>query len=196
MISRLTGNLISSTPVCVEDVGGVGFELQVAERDRGGLAQVAGEVSFFTYMHVREDRISLFGFLRVEDRDLFVRLLAVSGIGPRSALGIMGEQSAENIIRAIRGEDSAFLCRLPGLGKKTAERLIMELKDKLEDVEVEPGSGDLAPALREEAILALTSLGMTRMAAQKALERIDWTDSDMTRVETIVREALRQARAS
>jgi Holliday junction DNA helicase RuvA len=196
MISRLRGNLLSSTPVCVVDVGGVGFELLVTERDRGSLAQAVGEVSFFTYTYVREDRLSLFGFLKAEDRELFVRLIEVSGIGPRIALGIMSEQSAENIVRAIRGEDNAFLCRLPGLGKKTAERLIMELKDKLRDVEVEAGEGEIAPALREEAILALTSLGMTRMAVQQLLARIDWTDSDMTSVEAIVREALRNARTS
>jgi Holliday junction DNA helicase RuvA len=180
----------------VVDVGGVGFELLVTERDRGSLAQAVGEVSFFTYTYVREDRLSLFGFLKAEDRELFVRLIEVSGIGPRIALGIMSEQSAENIVRAIRGEDNAFLCRLPGLGKKTAERLIMELKDKLRDVEVEAGEGEIAPALREEAILALTSLGMTRMAVQQLLARIDWTDSDMTSVEAIVREALRNARTS
>lgn len=196
MISRLRGNLISSTPVCVVDVGGVGFELQVTERDRASLAQTAGDVAFFTYMYVREDRISLFGFLSTEDRELFTRLIEVSGIGPRIALGIMGEQTPENIVRAIRGEDSTFLCRLPGLGKKTAERLIMELKDKLKDVEVEPGPGELAPAIREEAILALTSLGMTRMAVQQLLERIDWSQSDMSSVEAIVREALRHASAS
>lgn len=196
MISRLRGKLVSAAPVCVVDVGGVGFELLVTERDRGALAQAAGEVAFFTYMYVREDRISLFGFLKAEDRDLFTRLIEVSGIGPRIALGIMGEQPSGNIVRAIRGEDVAFLCGLPGLGKKTAERLIMELKDKLKDVEVEAGSGDLAPAVREEAILALTSLGMTRMAVQQLLERIDWADSDMTSVEAIVREALRHASAS
>ncbi len=196
MISRLRGNLISATPVCVVDVGGVGFELLVTERDRGALTQAAGEVAFFTYMYVREDRISLFGFLKTEDRDLFMRLIEVSGIGPRIALGIMGEQPSENIVRAIRGEDAAFLCGLPGLGKKTAERLIMELKDKLKDVEIEAGPGELAPAVREEAILALTSLGMTRMAVQQLLERIDWAESDMTSVEAIVREALRHASAS
>jgi Holliday junction DNA helicase RuvA len=196
MISRLRGNLIAATPVCVVDVGGVGFELLVTERDRSVLAAASGEVAFFTYMYVREDRISLFGFLNAADRDLFMRLIEVSGIGPRIALGIMGEQPSENIVRAIRGGDNAFLCGLPGLGKKTAERLIMELKDKLKGVEVQAGPGELAPAVREEAILALTSLGMTRMAVQQLLERIDWTESDMTSVEAIVREALRHASAS
>jgi Holliday junction DNA helicase RuvA len=196
MISRLKGNLLASAPVCVVDVGGVGFELQITERDRGALGRAAGEVSFFTYMHVREDKIALFGFLSADDRDFFTRLIDVSGIGPRIALGIMSEQSAENIVRAIRAGDHAFLCRLPGLGKKTAERLVMELKDKLDDVAVETVATGPASALRDEAILALTSLGMTRMAAQQLLDKIDWTDSDMMSVEAVVKEALGHTSAS
>jgi Holliday junction DNA helicase RuvA len=180
----------------VVDVGGVGFELQVTERDRGALMQAAGEVSFYTYMHVREDKISLFGFLSVGDRELFTRLIDVSGIGPRIALGIMSEQSADHIVRAIRAGDNAFLCRLPGLGKKTVERLVMELKDKLDDLDTVPATGGPAPALRDEAILALTSLGMTRMAAQQLLDKIDWADSEMMSVEAIVREALGHTSAS
>jgi Holliday junction DNA helicase RuvA len=150
-------------------------------------------VSFHTYLHVREDRIALYGFLRGQDRELFTRLIDVSGIGPRTALGIMAEESAERIVRAIRGEDHGFLCRLPGLGKRTAERLVVELKDKLADLEMEPAETEPVAALRDDAILALTSLGMPRHAAQRALERIDWARPEMSSLEAIIKEALKHA---
>jgi Holliday junction DNA helicase RuvA len=193
MISHLQGTLISASPACVVDVGGVGFEVQVTEKDRVLLARKAGEVSFHTHLYVREDRIVLYGFLRLEDRGLFTRLIEVSGIGPRTALGIMAQESAERIVRAIRGEDHAFLCRLPGLGKRTAERLIVELKDKLGDLAVGAEEPASAGSLRDEALLALTSLGMPRHAAQRALERIDWKRPDASDLETVIKEALKNA---
>ncbi len=193
MISHLRGTLISSVPSCVVEVGGVGFEVQVTEKDRGLLARRTDEVEFHTHLYVREDRIVLYGFLRMEDRGLFTRLIEVSGIGPRTALGIMAQESAERIARAIRGEDHAFLCRLPGLGKKTAERLVMELKDKLEDLEKGAAETEPAGSLRDEAMLALTTLGMPRHAAQRALERIDWKRADASDLESVIKEALKHA---
>jgi Holliday junction DNA helicase RuvA len=193
MISRIRGTLLSSTPSCVVNVGGVGFEILVTEKDRSLLSRASGEVSFHTYLHVREDRIALYGFLRAEDRELFTRLIDVSGIGPRTALGIMAEESAARIVGAIRNEDNGFLCRLPGLGRKTAERLVLELKDKLADLEMVPSEIEPLTALREEAILALTSLGMPRQAAQRALERVDWSATDASDLEAVIKEALKHA---
>jgi Holliday junction DNA helicase RuvA len=103
----------------------------------------------------------------------------------------MAEHPAGRIINAVRGEDHAFLRGLPGLGKKTAERLVMELKDKLEDVAAEPAPGEPAPALRDEAMLALMSLGMPRQTAQRVLEKMDWSTADSTNLESIIKEALR-----
>ena len=193
MISRVRGTLLSSSPACVVNVGGVGFEILITEKDRNLLARASGEVSFYTYLHVREDRIALYGFLRGEERELFTRLIDVSGIGPRTALGVMAEEPAERIVRAIRNEDHAFLRRLPGLGRKTAERLILELKDKLADLEMETTEAEPLTALREEAILALTSLGMPRQAAQRALERVDWATTDTSSLEAVIKEALKHA---
>ncbi|UCG51122.1 MAG: Holliday junction branch migration protein RuvA [Candidatus Latescibacterota bacterium] len=193
MISHLKGTLFTAAPTCVVSVGGVGFELQIPEKDRSLLSKASGEVSFHTYLYVREDRLTLFGFLREEDRELFMRLIEVSGIGPRIALGVLGEHTAERIVRAIRDGDQAFLCRLPGLGKKTAERLIVDLKDKLMRVEAEFEATEPASALREEAILALTSLGMPKIAAQRALEKVDWGSADQSSLESIVKEALKHA---
>jgi Holliday junction DNA helicase RuvA len=193
VIAHIRGKLLSSSPACVVEVGGVGFELQIAEKDRHLLARASGEVAFHTYLHVREDRITLFGFLRAEDRALFTKLIDVTGVGPRTALGVMAEEPAERIVRAIRSEDQGFLCRLPGLGKKTAERLVLELKDKLEGFEMEAEEVEPAATLRDEAILALASLGMPRHAAQRALERIDWSRPESSDLETVIKEALKHA---
>lgn len=193
MIAHVRGKLLSSSPTCVVEVGGVGFELLITEKDRALLSRGSGEAAFHTYLHVREDRITLFGFLRAEDRTLFTRLIDVTGVGPRTALAIMAEEPAERIVRAIRGEDHAFLCRLPGLGKKTAERLVLELKDKLEDLEAAPVGAEPGASLRDEAVLALTSLGMPRHAAQRALERIDWSRPEASDLETVIKEALKHA---
>jgi Holliday junction DNA helicase RuvA len=193
MISRVRGTLASASPDCVVMVGGVGLELQIPEKDRAILARAGGEVDFFTYLYVREDRLTLFGFLHEEDRELFLKLIGVSGIGPRIALAVLAEHPATRIVQAIRGEDHAFLCRVPGLGKKTAERVVVELKDKLPAVDVEIGAAGPASALREEAVLALASLGMPKIAAQKALEKINWGKIDDSSLESIVREALKHA---
>ena len=193
MIAHIRGKLLSSSPSCVVEVGGVGFEVHITEKDRTLLGRASGDVSFHTYLHVREDRITLFGFLRAEERELFTRLIDVSGVGPRTALGIMAEEPAERIVRAVRSGDHAFLCRLPGLGKKTAERLVLELKDKLEHLEMERAEAEPVAMLRDEAILALTSLGMPRQTAQRALERIDWSRAEAADLEEIIKEALKHA---
>jgi Holliday junction DNA helicase RuvA len=144
---------------------------------------------------VREDRLTLFGFLRREDRELFTRLIDVSGIGPRTALGILGTHSTGRVVQAITQGDHGFLCKLPGLGRKTSERLTMELKDKLSALEVKLPSEQLAeaPALREEAVQALTTLGMTRGAAEEALDKIDWKSEVDSSLSDIVKQALKMA---
>jgi Holliday junction DNA helicase RuvA len=133
--------------------------------------------------------------LRREDRELFAQLIEVSGIGPKIAVKILGEHPTARIVEAVRSEDHAFLRKLPGLGRKTAERLTVELKDKLEKFETVGGTPeeDTPTALREEAILALTTLGMQRGAAEKALEEIEWRSQDASDLASIVKQALRHA---
>lgn len=195
MISHLRGTLLSVSPACVVSVGGVGFELQLPEKDRGLLGSVQSEVSFYTYLHVREDQLTLFGFLDASDRHLFLKLIGVSGIGPRSALGMLSESSSSHIVRAIQNGDNGYLCKLPGLGRKTAERLVMELKDKLQDfaLETAPDSAGAAGNLRQEALLALTSLGMNRNAAERALDDVEWGSKQKSDLESIIKEALKHA---
>jgi Holliday junction DNA helicase RuvA len=173
MISRVRGTLESVEPVCVVSVGGVGFELQIPEKDRAALKGVSGEVSLHTYLYVREDRLTLFGFRNAE----------------------VGEHPTARIVEAVRSEDHAFLCGLPGLGRKTAERLTVELKDKLGHLAVTEGAATtgVPSNLREEAILALTTLGMQRGVAERALEHVDWKSKDESSLASIVKQALRHA---
>lgn len=194
MIAHIQGRLLSAGPTCVVDVGGVGFALLIPEKDRESLSPDDSEVLFHTYLYVREDRLTLFGFLREMDRRLFLKLIDVSGIGPKLALGMISLHPCDRIAAAIKNGDSAFLRSLPGLGKKTAERLVVELADKLEDVETTPEKPGAPSAIRDDVILALTSLGMTKHAAEAALDRMKrWPDDESVSVEDVVKEALKYA---
>ena len=194
MIAQIRGRLLSAHPTCVVDVGGVGFELQVPEKDKELLRPDETDVLFYTYLYVREDRLTLFGFLNRQDRTLFLKLIDVTGIGPKLALGIIAMHPAGRIVAAVKGGDAAFLKSLPGLGKKTAERLIVELADKLDDIEAVPQPAGAPSALKDEVILALTSLGMSRRAAETALDKLDWRpEDDSISVEDVVKEALKYA---
>ena len=196
MIARLRGRLLSNDPTCIVEVGGVGFDLQVPEKDRYGLTP-GNEAMFFTYLYVREDRLVLFGFLTQDDRDLFIRLIEVSGVGPKIAVNMLGEHATARIVEAIRKEDHAFLCRLPGLGKKTAERLTVELKDKLDHLgsTTVTGAARAGHEVREEVILALTTLGVTRSVAEKAIDKVDQETQETQNVPDIVKEALKHTSA-
>jgi Holliday junction DNA helicase RuvA len=191
MIGRLRGRIVSAHPACVVEVGGVGFQLAIPEKDRERLSPADGETLFHTHLVVREDRLSLFGFLEREDRDLFLKLIDVSGVGPRIALAVLSLHPAARIVGAIRGGETAFLSKIPGIGKKTAERIAMELADKLGDFDAGRDEPAAPPSVRDEVILALTSLGMTRGAAEGALDRMDWNPGENVAVEEIVRRALR-----
>jgi len=191
MIARVRGRVVSVEPRCIVDVGGIGLELAIPEKDREVLGPVDGETVFHTHLVVREDSLSLFGFLRREDRDLFLKLISVSGVGPKIGLGVLSQQTAARVASAIRGGDSVFLSRIQGIGKKTAERIIVELADKMESF---IGTAEPLPAVtgvRDEVLRALTSLGMTRGAAEGVLDRMEWNDDDTA--EDVVRRALKYA---
>lgn len=191
MIASIRGKILAKKPQCIVEVGGVGFELFVPERDLAVLEEGMQDVPFFTYLFVREDRLNLFGFLSQEDRRLFLKLIDVSGIGPKIALGMLSANSAEEIVSAIRRSELALLVSMPGLGRRTAERLVMELKDKLEDFVIPVEEPEYAPSIREEVVLALTALGMGRAAVERALEHVEWTEFKEPSVEQVVREALK-----
>jgi len=194
MIARLRGKLVSARP-CVVDVGGVGYELAIPEKDRERLRPDDAPIEFHTFVQVREDRMVLFGFLERADRALFIRLIEVTGIGPKLALSVLSLHPASRVIEAIRGGDAGFLQKLPGLGKKTAERLVMELGDKLDDLApAGPARGPAAGSgLRDEVVAALATLGMSRAAAEAALDKMNWRPDPEQSVADVVREALRYA---
>jgi Holliday junction DNA helicase RuvA len=193
VIARLRGRVVSAHPACIVEVGGVGFELSIPEKDREALSPMETDAVFHTHLVVREDRMSLFGFLHRMDRDLFLKLIEVSGVGPKLALAALSTHPAARVAGAIKQGDTAFLSRIPGIGKKTAERIAMELADKLDAFETAEERKPPVLALREEVLLALTSLGMTRGAAESALDRMEWNADETPNVEDVVRRALRYA---
>jgi Holliday junction DNA helicase RuvA len=174
MIAHLRGRLISKRPnQAIVDVGGVGYDVAISVPTFSDLPADGGDVSLHIHTHVREDAIALFGFLRAQEKQLFEKLIAVSGIGPKLAITILSGMAAEEMVRAIRGNDVARLTKIPGIGKKTAERMVLELRDKLEGfgggAEVQPVS--VLP-VEDDVLSALVNLGYQRPAAEKALATV------------------------
>jgi Holliday junction DNA helicase RuvA len=171
MIARLRGKPIANTPDgLVLDVGGVGY-LVHATPTAVRKGDAADEITVETYLHVREDTMQLYGFADRSERELFVQLLAVSGVGPKVALAVVSGSPVVELRRAIAREDAARFQAIPGIGKKTAERIVLELKEKLGDPALAPapdGSGEHLVA-RD----ALVELGWTLLDAERALAEVD-----------------------
>jgi Holliday junction DNA helicase RuvA len=191
MIGRVRGRVVSVDPRCIVDVGGVGLEIAIPDKDRESLSPVEGEMVFHTHLVVREDSLSLFGFLHREDRDLFLKLISVSGVGPKIGLAVLSQYPAARVAGAIRNSEPAFLSKIPGIGKKTAERIIVELSDKMDEFIGVSEPVAVTSSVREEVLMALTSLGMSRNAAEGVLDRMDWNAEDTA--EDVVRRALKYA---
>lgn len=194
MISTVEGRLAGTTPSgVIVDVGGIGLEVHVPAPTAASLGAVGERVRLFTHLHVREDALTLYGFASEYDRTVFLELIGVSGVGPRVALTMLSEGGAADLARLIREENVRALVMLPGIGRKTAERLVVELKDRLEPSEEEaPRRRAEAAPVCDEAVAALMSLGLTRANAERALDRIAFErDPSTYSVEEIVRLALR-----
>jgi Holliday junction DNA helicase RuvA len=173
MIAHLRGKLLATTPGhAIVDCQGVGYEVTVSMNTFTSLPDAGGEVSLFIYTHVREDQIALFGFHQAEEKALFEKLLAVSGIGPKLAVNILGGMKPNDLAATIRGGDAIKLTRMPGVGKKTAERMVLELKDKLVEFGVAAAAPRPRHALEEDVLSALINLGYQPAAAEKALEQL------------------------
>jgi holliday junction DNA helicase RuvA len=171
MIAHLRGRLFSKHPghVIVE-AGGVGYEVIISIPTFTALPAEGAEVSLHIYTQVREDILALYGFLDLKEKRLFERLITVTGVGPKLAVTILSGLNPERTVAAIRAQDHATLTHIPGVGKKLAERLVVELKDKLEDLAVTPVAVTAAGPAAEDVLSALTNLGYQRPAAQKAIE--------------------------
>lgn len=171
MIAHLRGRLFSKQPGhAIVEAGGVGYELIISIPTFSALPAEGAEVSLYVYTQVREDILALYGFLDLKEKRLFERLITVTGVGPRLAVTILSGLSPERTVAAIRAQDHATLTHIPGVGKKLAERLVVELKDKLEDMAAAPVAVTSAGPAAEDVLSALTNLGYQRPAAQKAIE--------------------------
>ena len=187
MIARLRGKPVASTPEgLLLDVGGVGY-LVAATPSAVRKAAGAEEVTVETYLHVREDAMQLYGFAERAERELFVQLLSVNGVGPKVALAIVSGSPAEELRRAIVREDAVRFQAIPGIGKKTAERIVLELKEKLAVTAIAPVGGDADDHV--VARNALVELGYSIADAERALAETDGDASPEERV----RQALRRA---
>ena len=176
MIGQLRGRILEKRPNrIVVDVNGVGYDVSVPLSTFYGLGEPGSEIALRIHTHVREDALALYGFATALEQDLFERLIGVSGIGPKLALAVLSGIEPLELVRAIERGDLARLTAIPGVGKKTSERIVLELKDRLpraQAVAVAIGGGEPeAPALRDDLLSALMNLGYHRPLAEKA---VDW----------------------
>jgi Holliday junction DNA helicase RuvA len=173
MIAHLRGKLISKHPnQAVVEAAGVGYEVNITIPTFSGLPNLGSEVSLFVHTHVREDALALFGFLRAEEKQLFEKLLSVSGIGPKLAITILSGMAADAMVAAIKGNNVPALTRIPGIGKKTAERMVLELRDKLDSFGAIETVAAVSP-VEEDVISALVNLGYQRGLVEKVMARLD-----------------------
>ena len=195
MISLLRGTLAGKSPSrIIVDVGGVGYDVQVPLSTFYVLGEEGAGVSLRIHTHVREDVIALFGFASGLEHDLFERLIAINGIGPKLALAVLSGIEPAELIRAVRNHDVARLTAIPGVGKKTAERIGLELKDRLpaaapSDVVAPPSSP--RDQLRDDLLSALLNLGYQRNVAEKAIEKTLESGSE-TGFETALKGTLKR----
>lgn len=192
MIATLTGRLIrKASDYLIVDVSGVGYQVQVPLSTFHTIADEGEEVSLLIHTHLREDSLSLYGFLTQAEKDLFLLLLGVSGIGPKLAMGILSSQSVEDLSHAIQSSDDIKLSTIPGIGKKTAARMVLELKDKIKllapSLSTEPPAVDTGDV--EDAVSALINLGYKRPLAEEALRKIR-QGRPVIAIEELIREAL------
>ncbi len=174
MIRRLTGTLSEKTPNrIIVDVGGVGYDVLVPLSTFYGIGEPGTKVALRIHTHVREDVIALYGFASPLEQDLFERLISINGIGPKLALAVLSGIDPGELVRAIRAQDVARLTKIPGVGKKTAERIGLELKDRLPHAAPTADGGAGAPTgdrVRDDLFSALSNLGYQRAAVEKAIE--------------------------
>ncbi|HKP84009.1 MAG TPA: Holliday junction branch migration protein RuvA [Pyrinomonadaceae bacterium] len=202
MIAHLSGTLLSkqATSVIV-DVGGVGYEVTIPLSTFYDLEDMGATVQLRIYTHVREDTLQLFGFKTARERELFLKIISVTGIGPKLGITLLSGMTADEMIASIRTNNLARLTLIPGIGRKTAERLIMELREKVaelssaqleEELGAKPEAGEpTEDAVRADALSALLNLGYQRSSAEKAIDAALVEGGDIT-VESILRRALKK----
>ena len=190
MIAHLRGRLLRKAPqAVVVDVAGVGYRAFIPVSTFYRLGDEGSEVSLRIHTHVREDAIALFGFASAGEQALFERLIEVAGVGPRLAVNILSGIEAADLVEALRSSDVARLVRIPGVGRKTAERLVVELKDKMPARDAAPGEPAERLGPKEDLLSALANLGYSRGEAERGVERA-LRDDGTGRFEDLLRRAL------
>lgn len=194
MIAYLRGRIFEKHPNrIIVDVAGIGYDVAVPLSTFYGLGEPGGEIALRIHTHVREDTIALYGFATRVEQDLFERLIGTSGIGPKLALAVLSGIEPAELVHAIERGDVARLTAIPGVGKKTSERIVLELKDRLPKGEtpLSPAGAAGAPALREDILSALMNLGYHRPLAERAVASAmkTVTDGDFERT---LKQALRE----
>ncbi len=195
MIAQLTGTLAEKSPTRIlVDVNGVGYDVQIPVTTYEKLAGVGERIRLQTYLNVREDALQLFGFLTQKEKAMFLNLISVSGVGPKVALGILSGSPVDELTRLIVSGDADALTCLPGVGRKTAQRLITELKEKLTLPGIQPETPPTFPlkdqeAKFEEAVMALVSLGYNKNQAQKSIYSILKTEPALP-LDELIRKVL------
>lgn len=197
MISYIKGNLeLRGDGFVVVETGGLGYQIFVSPTTLSKLPTTGEQVKLHTFMSVKEDGIALYGFSNAQELELFQRLLGVSGVGPKAALGFLAALTPQELVLAILSDDLKALCKAPGIGKKTAQRVVLELKDKLQtedaiamEMEIQPAVTSEQNHSKLEAIEALAALGYSRSEAAKAVHAI--ADETLT-TEEILKAALKK----
>ena len=171
MIAYLRGRIFEKHPNrLILESAGVGYDVVISVATFSGLPAEGADAALFIYTHVREDIIALYGFLRRDEKQLFERLIGVSGIGPKLAITVLSGMAADALVTALRDNNITALTRIPGVGKKTAERMVLELRDKLGGLEAALAAPS-ASRIEEDVISALVNLGYQRPAAEQAAKR-------------------------
>lgn len=201
MIALLSGKLVSKQPNSVIiDVGGVGYDVTIPVSTFYELGEPGGDVSLKIHTHVREDALQLFGFWTSREKELFLKLTSVSGVGPKLAITMLSGMPAGELINAITTDDHARLTSIPGVGRKTAERVVVELRDKLAVISLEAREAERAAArdlpageaaVRDDTISALMALGYPKAIAERAVSFALREEGERT-IEAVLKRALRR----
>jgi Holliday junction DNA helicase RuvA len=201
MIAHLAGTLLHKQPnVVVIDVGGVGYEVNIPVSTFYELADVGEPITLRIHTYVREDALQLYGFRTAREKEVFLKLTSISGIGPKLAVTILSGVAVEELVPAIQRNDLARLTAIPGVGKKTAERIVVELRDRIGSIAATPADagppatsavGAASDSIRDDVIAALITLGYQRAQAEKAVARV-LAERQGQSLEDLLRQSLRQ----
>jgi holliday junction DNA helicase RuvA len=194
MIAHLKGQLLEKSPVSlVVDVQGVGYEVFIPLTVYYELPDCGTTVSLYIHTRIREDSLRLFGFLKEADKQMFELLTRISKVGPKIALAFLSGMTSQELTQAVFSDDIATLSAIPGVGRKTAERLALELKDKLSELNLQPEAATATPVpgggIKDDAVSALVNLGYKKAQAEQALKKV-WRDEARPSLEELIRDSL------